>query len=760
MLSEAACADLSKSGLSHETITAAQIRAVRFEELPNKLRNYADSYVIPYFDLDGVQLQEFQRIRLLPAPEAQRYFQPALTPNHVYLPPNLDRTYLADPTTPLFITEGEKKALKSNQEGLPTIALSGIDSWRTATFRMHLKAQRLSETNGAIAYIQVDDTAAITRLEDKVATYLADIEWRGRPVFLIFDSPQNTHVQRAQFELAMWLTRRGAEVKSIHLPENGHKLGLDDFLMENKVFVIYTMSNHARFPTQPNLKAWISSCLQSAYPKHETVLRITHAVIAHLDQHGRRLETESNDYYYFDNETATLYDFPARDPKQIRSLPLGEKIYLDTGIGSSDTNLLNHIADAFCATPTLEQVTIYHHVHATDSALYFQLTNEKLLKITAQTIEVSDNGTDSILFTADAKPIDLQKLRGLLRDQAPSAPLWTETLKTIHLDHAEHLEANELRQILTALFYLSPCFRGFRGLMLPIEQAVGEPNSGKTYLYNLRKGIITGSPSLHDSPSDLRDWHAAIAAHSPMWVADNVGNLPSQLRAQLSDEMARLTTDPNPTVTKRELYTTNALATIPIATTFAVTSIYQPFWQQDIIQRSIVFNMHAVPANERVSNWYQAQLRDRERWIADYAHVAQRFLALADEKWNDSAKSDLRLAHFEHALGFMLQAIGADHALVAKLAKQITANITLADPVMQALQNFLEETSAQRFTPEDVIAWATQDLTADYRSISQFKSKTSLSRFITAHRNDIERAFHLDVTKQHNALTLRRSLQP
>jgi len=50
--------------------------------------------------------------------------------NRLYIPPTLDPKLLADPTQPLWITEGEKKSLKATQEGLPCLALSGVWSWR------------------------------------------------------------------------------------------------------------------------------------------------------------------------------------------------------------------------------------------------------------------------------------------------------------------------------------------------------------------------------------------------------------------------------------------------------------------------------------------------------------------------------------------------------------------------------------------------------------------------------------------------------
>jgi len=122
------------------------------------------------------------------------------------LPPDV----LSDPSKPLLITEGEKKALKGCQEGLSCIAVSGVWCWRTKD----------GDTS-----IPVPD--------------LDRIEWKGRLVTIVFDSDlaRNKDVARAEAELARELARRGALVYSVRLPggAQGQKIGLDDYLVEYSI---------------------------------------------------------------------------------------------------------------------------------------------------------------------------------------------------------------------------------------------------------------------------------------------------------------------------------------------------------------------------------------------------------------------------------------------------------------------------------------------------------------------------------------------
>src|SRR5262249_46568152 len=143
-------------------------------------------------------------------PDGKRYRSPARRPNRLYVPHVLDAKILADSSTDLWITEGEKKCLKACQEGLPCIALSGVYSWLT----------RIGEESAPIADLDYGT-------------------WRGRGVYIVFDSDiiTNPKVRTAEQRLAGELRRRGARVMAVRLPPGlaGAKVGLDDYLVAHSV---------------------------------------------------------------------------------------------------------------------------------------------------------------------------------------------------------------------------------------------------------------------------------------------------------------------------------------------------------------------------------------------------------------------------------------------------------------------------------------------------------------------------------------------
>ena len=129
---------------------------------------------------------------------AAKYEQATGQPHRLDVHPR-NLAALADPSVPLWVTEGVKKGDALTSAGRCTIALGGVWCWRKEC---------------------LPDW-------DRVAL-------RGRTVLIAFDSDAETNpnVAKARDALAAFLTERGALVRIVHLPPapDGSKVGADDFL--------------------------------------------------------------------------------------------------------------------------------------------------------------------------------------------------------------------------------------------------------------------------------------------------------------------------------------------------------------------------------------------------------------------------------------------------------------------------------------------------------------------------------------------------
>ena len=203
-------ADLRKSGLSDETIEQSGIKTIPPGQINKRLGinipGLSSAYEILYPGCNG-----FFRCRCFyeEGKAGPKYLQRKESGNHLYIPAHA-LTVLEDPSKPIYLIEGEKKALKGCQEDLPCVAVGGLWNW--------------SDGNGGL----------ISEFDR--------INLKGRTVYLIPDNDYkkpNRHGYSKNLELAVnrlafALIERGARVSVIQLPDGSEK-GLDDYLCKHTV---------------------------------------------------------------------------------------------------------------------------------------------------------------------------------------------------------------------------------------------------------------------------------------------------------------------------------------------------------------------------------------------------------------------------------------------------------------------------------------------------------------------------------------------
>jgi hypothetical protein len=1078
--------DLQRSGLSEETIAAMRVRELTAEELSRRgVQGAAEAdriaYLIPYFDLDGNVIPGHSRVRLLPpilTPQGKeiKYLQAKGTGNHAYLPPVIPRSVWEDTSIPLYITEGEKKAAAGAQQGLATVGLGGVWSWRS---RNLVIPQTQVTTKGKVAQIRLSPDEEVSFVE-QVVPELKQLKLRERSVEIVFDSDyvEKESVQDAAFELSVWLQEQGAhDVKVVLLPHkpNPGKCGLDDYFRYWNLSQFYTLQ---RVPAEhPDVYSWIKRRLNEKDIHRNDYLKVARGILSGLDAKGQRY-TGPNDrsYYYWDRGSSVLHAFrwDASETRQMRLTSFGSLMHDRFGVGTTDHTIMGRVADLFASAGDLRSVEPRRISYSTENTLYYQLSDSFLAKVDANNIEVVENGTDGQLFLSDqVHPLILPQELLVVE---PKEPMWIETLREVNIQPFFGMTLEQTQIAVAALYYLSPLFRRWRGMMLPIEVVTSEPNSGKaqpldagiltptgwktmgemvvgqdligvdgkrhkvigvfpqgkkdiyrvtftdgtstecckehlwevttnqqrrrnkggqvktleqiaeqplkspwgayinhvplnapvefdepagtlpidpyllglllgdgqikygtscissadteifeevaqrlpagcymayindqgqakqfrlsgpgknqknpltealrdlglqgtgshtkfipqqyllsspeqrlellrglmdtdgdgrsvftsvsplliegvaflvrslggvatiwkrpnhwrvgvalnmnpyklprkasqwslrkqkpckavksveyvgekeaqciltdaprnlyltdgliathnSMLMNLRRGILTGSSSLDNPPLSLKDAYAQWTAAKAIWVCDNLGDLPRDLREIFSDELARLTTDPEPKVEMRQLYTTAGIATMPIDCTFAITSIREPFWKTDIQQRSLRIQLAAIPEGQRDSGWYHRKLSGlgRARRVADQLHMAQRFFKEVAERWNDNYLSQHRLVHFEQSLILMIRAMGyeSEAKLIAqRLFGAVKEQILSGDPLMTALRVFVDEwKKGPTIRATDIVNWASMDMAGRFGNLRVLQNPTTLSRYMAQHAYEIQ----------------------
>jgi hypothetical protein len=215
-LAENHLADLRASGLNDETIRtaglcsapAAAAALLGFHESP--------ALVFPYAEHRGYIRIKPDQPRVDREGKTIKYESPRGSRNHLY-GPSRTRSRLrgmGEPVSAVIITEGEKKALKADQEGFATISVPGVWGWRTCV------------------------------------PELTGIGWSGRRAVIAFDSDviRKADVKNAISALADRLKDDGADVGVILLPdlEGREKAGLDDYLVARGAEALQGLLDNAK----------------------------------------------------------------------------------------------------------------------------------------------------------------------------------------------------------------------------------------------------------------------------------------------------------------------------------------------------------------------------------------------------------------------------------------------------------------------------------------------------------------------------------
>lgn len=241
--------NLTRSGIKEALVRSAGISPLRRADIldllhcPTSMLDPDEmGYKIPYFDLDGNILPDVYNIRLKNGAtrladgssheeggKRIKYLKPQGCPNKIYMPPGF--LALAREKGWFVLTEGEKKALKSVQEGIPCAAVSGVWNWADSAARA---AEKLQGKGVGYATLPIAELLYLCRDEHLKCIILFDS-----------DAALNRQVRRAAFALRDSLLYHGAEyIRATFVPLYAHpdfknedsaareklKLGLDDWL--------------------------------------------------------------------------------------------------------------------------------------------------------------------------------------------------------------------------------------------------------------------------------------------------------------------------------------------------------------------------------------------------------------------------------------------------------------------------------------------------------------------------------------------------
>ena len=530
-------ADLQRSGLSDESIRSACIATVPPGKISKRL-GYDDSglssmYEIPYGE-------GFSRYRCfyLEGKAGPKYLQPKNSGNRLYIP-SLAASILNDPTKPLYITEGEKKALKACQEGLPCVGLPGLWNWKI-------------KGGGLIA-----DFEKIV-LRDRQVIIVPDNDYRkpGRNGY-------KKNLEMAVDGLAQAMMGRGAHVSVVQLPDGPAK-GLDDYLCSRTVASFHALPVREVRPANG-----------ATEEKREREAKTDRLIKLALDKAELFHDADTKAY-------ATIRNEGHRETYLLKSKSfrtwLSGQLWKTYRQGCSVQNVQD-------ALGTIEAHALYegscHTVHvrlaSCHDRIFLDLGNDRfeVVEITAAGWRILEN----------QNLIKFRRPPGMAALPRPAEGGSIETLKRyVNL-------ANPTDWPLVAGFILG-CFHPSGPY--PILAITGEQGSAKSTLMRIIKAITDPSTApLRSTPSELRD--LAISANNSWTLSfDNLSHIPDWL----SDALCRLATGGG--FATRTLYSDDGETIFDSKRPVMLNCIEHVIRRHDLADRAIVVGLAVIPEERRI----------------------------------------------------------------------------------------------------------------------------------------------------------------
>jgi hypothetical protein len=261
---------------------------------------------------------------------------------------------------------------------------------------------------------------------------------------------------------------------------------------------------------------------------------------------------------------------------------------------------------------TAEKVKIHRFAHYTraTNTLYLHNFGTGVYRITAQGIELVQNGDDGVLFTSDPRwePFALE-------DETCSSPTLAESLFSGVLFEDGQLHPAESR-LLCVVWLLSLLFPELLPTRVHLA-LIGERGSGKTsVLRSLGLLLFGGQFDVTPVGKDEKDFDAAVT-NDPFVVLDNVDQSPTWL----NDRLATAAT--GGTIKRRSYYTTNELVAYPIVARLALTSRTPEFKREDVAERLLPIRITRIGEFRPDEELRSMLLQDRNRLLSLLATIAQ-----------------------------------------------------------------------------------------------------------------------------------------
>jgi len=334
------------------------------------------------------------------------------------------------------------------------------------------------------------------------------------------------------------------------------------------------------------------------------------------------------------------------------------------------------------------------HYDANTGTLYLSNCNNGIYRITADAIELVDNGTDGVLFLTreDEEPFTIG-------EADPNVSLLDELLLGGINFVPDALSPDDRR--LLFLLWIYAIFFDTVMPTKPLVALIGPMGSAKTSLARKVGLLLFGSRfEVTVLTRDARDFDAAVT-NSKYVVVDNA----DQSFDWLDDRLAIAAT--GGTIKRRAYYTTNRLVAFPVRCYLALTSRTPYFRREDVADRLLMMRVERLPSFKPESMVKDEILSHRDAIMSELVSHLQDVIRALREAGDSHEGIGFRMADFADLAIKVARYLGIEpqvREIFQKLGSEQSYFVLEDEPVFDLLLKWARENRDREVTNADLFS--------------------------------------------------------
>ena len=447
------------------------------------------------------------------------------------------------------------------------------------------------------------------------------------------------------------------------------------------------------------------------------------------------LYQEDSEVYLFNKETKELFKISEYDG----SFMLLMHKY---GINRTETlfkYLVNSIRIEGITNGIKSQINKFTYYNTKTFTLYLYNNANQVYKITADKIELEDNGVDGILFFCDSEWEPFKMV-----EEKSDRSLFDEiVINTLNFEK-DKLSDSE-RQLLFKIWIESLFFENIMPTK-PILCALGEKGSGKSFVLKKVGKLIFGSKFDVSPLVEKEDDFDVAISNSLLYVIDNAD---SNNRRWLEDKLATVST--GATTQKRKLYTDDITLKRKPHCFLGITSRTPYFRRDDVSERLIILKLAKLKGNIIPEYDLTIQiLENRDKIMTEIIYNLQKIIRVYKENVNSVYKGETRMGDFA---SFAVKVAEADDRKeeIEKILKKLSTIQTdftfEMDPLFELLsvwstsEHDWSKFNYNRFVTHQELYIELAELASKQKMEFYFKSHLSFAQKMRSIKSNLEKYF-------------------